>query len=216
MEEISGRKYMRLALLTVVGFCLEFVLAFVVEPLVFGVSLNEYSTPQYITHWIATCVLWGIVGWWLIVTAKNKYQFNVLKNGNRMVWWQWVIIVICIAASVSVSYHNWDGFKVIKEFSNLGLLKFVFQYIYYLFETMLVTLVLIFSQKAFENWFHKTNIPYGGILLALTWGIGHFVSKDILTAVLCTIVSLAYGSLYLLTNRDARKTYLFLSIMFIL
>lgn len=216
MEEISGRKYMRLALLTVVGFCLEFVLAFVVEPLVFGVSLNEYSTPQYITHWIATCVLWGIVGWWLIVTAKNKYQFNVLKNGNRMVWWQWVIIVICIAASVSVSYHNWDGFKVIKEFSNLGLLKFVFQYIYYLFETMLVTLVLVFSQKAFEKWFHKPYIPYGGVLLALTWGIGHFVSKDILTGILCLLVSFAYGSLYLLTNRDVLKTYIFVSIMFIL
>ena len=216
MKEISGGKYMRLALLAVAGFCLEFVLAFIVEPFIFGVSLNDYSTPQFIAHWTITCIVWGLVVWWIIATAKNKYEFNILKKGNRMVWWQWLIVVICIAASVSVSYHNWGGFKVIKEFTNLGVLKFVFQYIYYLFETMLVTLVLVFSQKAFEKWFRKAYIPYGGVILALTWGIGHFVSKDILTGISCLIVSFAYGSFYLISNRDVLKTYLFVSIMFIL
>lgn len=131
-------------------------------------------------------------------------------------WWQWTIIIFCIAVSICVSYHNWNGFKIIKEFMNLGILKFVFQYIYYLFETMLITLILIFSQIAFEKWFHKTYIPYGGILLALTWGVGHFISKDILTGILCLLVSLAYGSVYLISNRDPWKTYIFVSLMFIL
>ena len=216
MDKISGWKYMQLALLCVVGLCLEFLLAFVLEPFIFGISLNEYSTPQYITHWIATCILWGVVSWLLIVTAKQQYQFNMMEKGKHMVWWQWAIIVICIAASICVSYLNWGGFKVIKEFRSLGLPKFVFQYIYYLFETMLITLILIFSQKAFEKWFNESYFPYGGVLLALTWGIGHFVSKDIVTGILCIIVSFAYGSLYLLTNRDVLKTYLFVSIMFIL
>lgn len=127
-----------------------------------------------------------------------------------------MIIIGCIAASLIVSYINWNGFKAVKEYNNLGLLKFVFQYVYYLFETMLVSLILIFSQKGFEEWFHKTNIPYGGIILALTWGIGHLFSKDLLTAILCITISLAYGSIYLLTNRDFGKTYFVLSIMFIL
>lgn len=216
MKEIAGRKYMGLALFAVTGFCFEFILAFMLEPPVFGISINDYSTPQCIAHWIATCIVWGIVGWYLIATAKNKYNFNVLKKGNCLVWWQWAIIAICIAASVCISYHNWSGFKVIREFMNLGLLKFIFQYIYYFFETMLITLILIFSQKAFEKWFHRVYIPYGGILLALTWGIGHFVSKDILTGILCLIVSFTYGSIYLLSNRDAWKTYVFVSMMFIL
>lgn len=216
MEAVSGGKYLRLALFAALGFCLEFVLVFMVEPFAFGVSLNEYSNLQYIAHWISTCVLWGIVVWWLIIKAKNKYHFDVLETGKHMYWWQWLIIVICISASVWVSYHNWNGLKVVKEFSNLGLLKFVFQYIYYLFETMLITLVLVFSQTAFEKWFHDEYIPYGGLILALTWGIGHFVSKDILTGILCLIVSFAYGSMYILSNRDALKTYLFVSIMFIL
>ena len=216
MKRTSGGKYILLALLAAIGFCLEFVLVFILEPYIFGVSLNDYSTPQYLIHWTITCILWGIVGLCLILIARNKYQFDILRKSNNMIWWQWVIIIACIISSLIVSYINWDGFKVIKEYNNLGLLKFIFQYVYYLFETLLVTLILIFSQKAFEEWFHRTYIPYGGIILALTWGIGHFASKDILTAVLCLIVSLAYGSIYLLTNRDATKTYIFLSIMFIL
>lgn len=216
MDKKSGGKYMLLALLAVIGFCLEFLLAFVLEPMIFGVSLAAYSTPQYIMHWTITCILWGIVGFVLIRAAKNKCNYDILKKGSRMIWWQWAIIVGCIAASLMVSYINWNGFKAMKEYNNLGLLKFVFQYVYYLFETMLVSLILIFSQKAFEEWFHKTNIPYGGIILALTWGIGHLVSKDILTAILCIVVSLAYGSIYLLTNRDFWKTHVILSIMFIL
>lgn len=215
MKENSGWQYMRLALLAVVGFCLEFVLAFLLEPFIFHVSLNEYSTLQYITHWTITCILWVTVGFWLILTARKKYQFDVLKKGKPMVWWQWAIIAVCITASLCISYHNWNDFKVIKEFVNLGILKFIFQYVYYFFETMLITLILIFSQKAFEKWFHKAYIPYGGILLALTWGIGHFISKDILTGILCLIVSFAYGSVYLLSNRDFCKTYIFVSLMFI-
>ena len=216
MVKISGGKYMCLTLLAIVGFCFEFVLAFVLEPVIWGVSLADYSTSQYIVHWTITCVVWGIVGFGLMITAKNKYKYDILKKGSSMIWWQWIIIVACIAASLIVSYISWNGFKAMKEYNNLGLLKFVFQYVYYLFETMLVSLILIFSQKAFEEWFHKTNIPYGGIILALTWGIGHLFSKDLLTAILCIIVSLAYGSIYLLTNRDFVKTYFVLSIMFIL
>ena len=220
MKEISGGKYMRLALLAVAGFCLEFVLAFIVEPFIFGVSLNDYSTPQFIAHWTITCIVWGLVVWWIIATAKNKYEFNILKKGNRMVWWQWLIVVICIAASVSVSYHNWGGFKVIKEFTNLGVLKFVFQYIYYLFETMLVTLVLVFSQKAFEKWFHKDSavwIPYGGVLTGLTWGMVHILTKgDLSTGVSLSLISIGYGITYLLVNRDIKKAYIWILLMFVL
>lgn len=212
----SGWKYLMLALLAVIGLASEFILAFVLEPMIWDVSLADYSTSQYIIHWTITCVVWGIVGFGLMITAKNKYMYDILKKGGSMIWWQWVIIIGCVTASLIVSNINWSGFKLVKEYNNLGLTKFVFQYVYYLFETFLVSLILIFSQKAFEVWFHKPNIPYGGIILALTWGIGHLVSKDILTAILCIIVSFSYGCIYLLTNRDFRKTYFILSVMFIL
>ena len=121
---------------------------------------------------------------------KDKQDYKVIHTGNMK-------ISPCIGCNVC-----W--------------LKFIFQYIYYIFETVLVTLILVFAQKAFEKWFHKENIPYGGIILALTWGIGHFFTKDIVTGILCIISGFAFGSVYLLTNRDIRKTFPLVLVMFVL
>ena len=60
-----------------------------------------------------------------------------------------------VAASLAVSLLDWQGFKVVKKFQSNGLLKFIFQYIYYLFETALFTLIIMFGQKALEMWTKK-------------------------------------------------------------
>ena len=133
-----------------------------------------------------------------------------------MAVWQWGVIAVLVVISLILSYISWDGSKVVKEFYANGSVRFVFQYIYYVFEVVLVTLILVFGQKAFEKWFHVNNIPYGGIIVAITWGIGHFFTKDFLTGILCMISGLAFGSVYLLVNRDIRKTYPILWIMFVL
>ena len=77
-------------------------------------------------------------------------------------------------------------------------------------------MILVFSQKAFEEWFKNPNIPYGGIIVALTWGIGHFFTKDVLTGIITMISGLAFGSVYLLVNRDIKKAYIILWLIFVL
>ncbi len=138
-----------------------------------------------------------------------------MKKGTKVKGWQWILVIVFIIMSLVISCIDWNGSKVWKEFHYNGLLKFIFQYIYYTFEVMLVTLILVFGQKAFEQWFNKVNIPYGGIILALTWGVAHFFTKDILTGIVTIISSLAFGSIYLLVNRDIRKTYPILWLMFV-
>lgn len=115
-----------------------------------------------------------------------------------------------------LSYFDWNGNKVIKEFYANDSVKFIFQYIYYIFETILVMLILVFGQNAFEKWFRKQNIPYGGIIVAIRWGIAHFFTKDIQTGIGTVISGIAFGSVYLLVNRDIRKAYPILWIMFTL
>lgn len=109
-----------------------------------------------------------------------------------------------------------EWFKSAFGISKLGVLRFFFQYIYYIFEIVLVTLILVFGQIACEKWFKRVNIPYGGIVIAITWGMGHFLTKDFSTGISCMFLGLAYGSIYLLVNRDIRKTYLILWVMFVL
>ena len=41
---------------------------------------------------------------------------------------------------------------------------------YYIFEVMLVILIIIYGQKAIETLLKKeSSIPFGGIILAMTW-----------------------------------------------
>lgn len=216
MKKATGLDFLVLALLAFGGIGLEVIYAFVLEPILYGAQLGEWNTWQNIVHWTVTSASWGGVAYLLVRNAKQKYDFDIFKKGDKLKLWQWLFIVLFVVLSLIISYIDWNGFKVVKEFVYNGWLKFIFQYLYYIFETVLVTLILIFAQKAFEKWFHKEDIPYGGIILALTWGIGHFFTKDIITGILCMISGFAFGSVYLLANRDIRKTFPIVLVMFVL
>lgn len=216
-NEAKGWDYMVLALLAFGGIGLEVPLVLGLEPLIYGAGLGEWTVLQNIIHWIVTCVVWGTVSGLLIGKAKKEYDFDIFEKQSSMRGWQWTVTGICIVISLIISYYDWNGSKVVKEFYSNGWLKFIFQYIYYIFETGLVTLILIFGQKACEKWFHKENIPYGGIIAAITWGLGHIMTKGSLSAgIICAVSGLAFGSVYLLTNRDIRKTFPAVFIMFVL
>ncbi len=216
MKKASGINYMILALLAFASIGLEVLLAFGLEPMIYSSPINEWTDLQTIIHWVVTCSLWGVASWRIVRFAKKKYDFDLFQKGDKMSAWQWAFVAVFMIGSLILSYFDWNGSKVIKEFYANGPVKFVFQYIYYFFETALVTLILVFGQNAFEKWFHKQNIPYGGIIVAITWGIGHFFTKDILTGIVTVISGMAFGSVYLLVNRDIRKTYPILWIMFVL
>ena len=87
----------------------------------------------------------------------------------------------------------------------------------YLFEAVLFTLILVFAQIAFETWFKNKKIPYGGIILGLTWGLAHtFTKGSILIGLEGVVVGLLFGSLYLLLNRNLKGTYCLLFFLFVL
>ncbi|MCM1192839.1 MAG: hypothetical protein NC123_12645 [Butyrivibrio sp.] len=98
-------------------------------------------------------------------------------------------------------FYNFSSFSELCTYGYFPCIE-ISSKILYNFETILVMLILVFGQNAFEKWFHKCNIPYGGIIVAITWGILHFFTKDITTGIVTMISGLAFGSIYLLTNRD--------------
>ncbi len=213
---ISGWNFLYLALYAFGGLGVEVILAFVIEPAIYGVSMNEWATPQNISHWVITCALWGLIGYTIIKIAKKRYKFNLFQSPLKMKTWQRILVFVCVVFSLFLSYIDWNGSKIVKEFAYNGWLKFIFQYIYYLFEASLFMLIIVFSQQAFEIWFENDRIPYGGITVALTWGLSHIFTQGSLTAGLLTSLSgLMYGIVYLLVNKDVRKAYLILLIMFV-
>ena len=178
--------------------------------------MQEWSVVQTIVHWILTCATWGIFAAVLIRKSGTKYNFPLTDKGMKMTLVRVGVCLVFIAAACWIDSMSWGGFKVYLEFQRRGLLLFVFQYIYYAFETMLFLLIIVFGQKACEVWFHRENFPFGGIICGLTWGLAHMFTKDILTGILGLLLGVALGSAYLVVNRDLRKAYVVSFFMFVL
>ena len=216
MKKLTGLKCILFIICIVASICMELVLSFFIEPVLYGASMQGWSLIQNIFHWILTCAIWGIVAYSIVCLSKKRYGFDIMKNTCKLNMYQYCLVFFVIILSLVSSYIDWDGFKVVKEFNHNGLIKFIFQYIYYSFEVMLMTLVLIFGQKAFELWFKRERVPYGGIILAFTWGAAHFITKGFFTGILCIVISFVFGIIYLVVKGDVRKLYPILWVMFIL
>jgi hypothetical protein len=217
MQKTKGYHFLLLALCAFAGLGVEALYAFLIEPAIYGAAMQEWTTGQTIIHWVLTSITWGIAAVLLLKLSNRKFGFDLSKSGERMKPWQWLCVLLCTAFMIVVSYFDWGGFKVVKEFEHNGWLKFIFQYIYYFFETVLFTLIIVFGQKACELWFKKENFPYGGIAVALTWGLGHILSKGLVaTGLLSALGGFIFGVVYLLVNRDIKKTFLFLFILFVM
>lgn len=215
-KKITGADYLYLALYAFAGIGLELVLVGVVEP-IFGLSIDTYTTVNHIIHWVVISIIWLLVGSFLIILAGKKYDFNLWENKNKLKGWQYIGIASCLIVSVASHYFDWEGFKPILELQRLGTIKFVFQYIYYFFEVFLITQIVIFGQKACEKWFRNERIPYGGIVLALTWGLMHIASKgSVAVGVLTAMNGFLYGAAYLVVGKDYRKALPLMYLMFAL
>lgn len=215
-EKITGLDYFVLALYAFAGLGMEVLYAFVLEPVFYGVPMQDFSIRQTIIHWIVTCATWGLLAYILIQKSEKKYLFPMLVKGKPMKLWQWGACAAFVLGAFLLDYIRWGGFKVYLEFIRSGWLLFGFQYLYYAFETMLFLLIIVFGQKACEVWFYKANLPYGGIICGLTWGLAHVFTKDLLTGILGLVIGFAMGSVYLMVGRDLKKAYIVLFFMFVL
>lgn len=215
-KQITGMDYLSLGLCAFGGLGMEVIWAFGLEPVLYGAPMQEWTPGQTILHWILTCITWGIFAFVLIRKSGAKYQFPLTEKGDRLSLKRAGLCLLFIAAAFALDYMDWGGVKVYLEYVRRGPLLFTFQYIYYAFETMLFLLIIVFGQKACETWFHRENIPYGGIICGLTWGLAHAFTKDLMTGVLGVVLGVALGSVYLVVNRDLRKAYVVMFLMFIL
>ena len=100
----------------------------------------------------------------------NLKNIPIFDRENPIKAKQWVMIAAGTVLCLVSTWIDWNGSKVLTEFSRRGPLLFTFQYIYYLFEVALVLLIIIFGQMAFEKWSGNNSFPFGGVLVALTWG----------------------------------------------
>ena len=121
---------------------------------------------------------------------------------------------------IVVSTIGFGGFKPVVEFNGelkKSIIAFIFRLFYYFAECSLIVLVIAFGQKFFESQFGLSErFPSGGLLLAITWGLIHFLLQGFSGGLYTIFFSVVAGCIYLLCQKDIRWTYLFVAIAFIL
>lgn len=216
-KTLSGGRSLRFVFYILLGLGLEIVLAFGIEPLLYGAPIEYWQTGQYILHWILTCLLWAGVLYGVYRLARQKYGLDLFGSRPPMSRAQKLAVGLALLLSIGITYLDWGGFKAVLEFQRLGLLKFLFQYLYYAVETAMFLFIIVFGQIAFETWFKNPRVPWGGIAVALTWGLGHWMTQgSFKSGLLAAVGGFLYGAVYLLTNRELKKSWLFLYLMFVL
>ena len=207
----------------VIGF--ELLLAYVIEFNIYGYDFKGFTKMQSVIHWVLTVAVWLLGAWYVVRECAKKSGVDLIKNlkeksliqgAKEMSFFQWVLLITGTVLCLISTWIDWGGSKVAKEFASKGIL-FPLQYMYYFAEVVMVLLIIVFGQYAFEKWFKNDKIPYGGILVGLTWGLGHWLTKGSLGfGIYSAIGGFVFGSAYLLTRRNIKLSYLFLCIMFIL
>ena len=215
--EKQGVPFLFLALLAFSGLGIEALLAFLIEPLIYGQSMSEWGVAKNILHWIITCTIWGVISLLLYKAACRRYSFNLFSFREKPRLINWLICLSALAACIVLSIIDWNGLKVVKEFQYNGFLKFIFQYIYYGFEAVLVLLIIAFGQRAGEHFFSVKNIPWGGILAGLTWGLVHMLTVgSIFSGLYFCLFGVLYGVIYLGAKKNTFISYTLILLTFIL
>lgn len=212
-KKISSWKFFWLAIDAFLGLGLEMVIL-IGEMQIYGYGFEQMNKWQNLLHWGLTCLVWGIMTWFLINQSKKKYNFSIWDfsavpdQKNKLIASVLVLILIAEAA------FSWKGFKPYMEFQGKGIIIFIGQYIYYLFETAIFMLIVIFGQKFGEMAFKKESIPWGGILLAITWASAHILTKNFQTGIESMFCALLYGIIYLLMKKNPKWSYALIAISF--
>lgn len=205
----SAFDYLGYALYAFGGLGIE-ILLMLLETNLYGNAHETWTGTQNIIHWTITCLIWGALGLALAKQLPAKPEGNVAKTN-------WALAVVIIAMSIIYTSLVWRGFKPVMEFFNLGAGEFFVQYVYYAFESLLILMIIAHGQSAFERWFGKARfVPFGGALLAITWGLIHIFTQGGSTGIYTVVQSLLYGSVYLALNKEYKTAYVAIALMFML
>ncbi|MDO5151501.1 MAG: hypothetical protein Q4D76_19285 [Oscillospiraceae bacterium] len=222
VKEIRWTKYFWLSLLSFGAFMLEYLSIFLIEAMLLDVDIQNYTAHQRSVHCIIMVFMWAVFIGVLLLFSKKHCHFPTRGNQeDKISLKNWIVTFVCFIGCKILTFIDWHTLKVIGEAQGKTIFQFCAQYLYYIFEVMLVTLIVIYGQKAVETFLKKeSSIPFGGIILAMTWGIFHFVSRgvgiEIWNGISTMIFSVLSGEIYLKLNRRWLHSYLFIAMGYLL
>ena len=222
VREVKWTKYLWLSLLSFGAFMLELLSIFAIEVIILHVDIQNYTMQQRSIHCIIMVFMWAFFIGALLLFSRKYYYFPVRGDKrDKISLKNWIVTLVCFIGCKIITFIDWHTLKVVWEAQGKTVFQFCAQYLYYMFEVMLVVLIIIYGQKAIETLLKKeSSIPFGGIILAVTWGGFHFVSRgaglEIWNGISTMIFSVLSGVMYLQLNRKYLYGYLFIAMGYLL
>ena len=187
-------------------------------------------------QWLAIAMFFILYTYLFYGLAIIFYHRWRRKNDKPIVWKlekkDWKIAVIALLVGI-VSRH-FEYFilgesqipMIIHEFSGyiretpvlwMGIAGWALQLIYYFFEFTLVSCIVDCAQTACEELGWSIHIPWGGIFLGLTWGFGHFFTKNNLAyGISSLILGIIVGCVYLFLRRKPMNSWIAIAAHYLL
>lgn len=219
----NSKKYFYLSIFCfIVLASLELFSLGVIEPFLFGYYYSDYTIFQKGLHSLITSLLWAIsiMG---IIRYRSKLDSEIRTKENEDVTNLGFFIFICLLFFCKViTYIDWGTLKIIGEIrTKENLYLVITQYIYYIFEVALVSMIIIYAQKSIDsspNLSCPKLFPFGGLVLSLTWGAFHFISNgiDLWNGISCMLFSLLAGMAYQITKQNEKYLLCFVMIGYLI
>jgi hypothetical protein len=167
------------------------------------------------THLIVTTLVWLAIAAAIVWYGRHSTGANPFAEAGRPITnFGKISVLIASLVTVAIMTYGWGGLKPAIEYQKLGWLYFTLQYVYYAAEAFLMTIMVVYAQRAAEVG-HRSDIPWGGLFLAVAWGIFH-LSKGVGAGLSVMVMAVLYGVIHLGLARNARLTYLFIAALFVL
>ena len=204
-KEVKWTKYLWLSLLSFGAFMLELLSIFTIEVTFLHVDIQNYTMQQRSIHCIIMVFMWAFFIGVLLLFSRKHYHFPEKgSKRDKISSKSWIVTLACFIGCKIMTFIDWHTLKIVGEA-----------------QVLLVILIIISGQKAIETLLKKESpIPFGGIILAMTWGAFHFVSRgvglEIWNRISSMMFSVLSGVMYLRLNRQCLYSYLFIAIGYLL
>lgn len=217
--------YINYILLVFLVLGLELAIA-QIELMIYGLAgVGDFNFTQKMIHWAITIAVW-LTGTIWIYKDSQKHGIKIfnLSNTNITVKDLTLIGVMVVIVTVFMAYI-WGGqikpvaefLRSIENFGTVqGLIVFSVQMIYYVVEAWLIVLIVAYGQKMVAEFGVLPSFLMGAVAPALTWGLGHILSKDLGTMLLCMIMSFAFSFCFLKVQKSLKYGIIVTAILFIL
>ena len=211
--------YLNLALYAFALFAWELLVLAAVDVGFEAAGLGDDAV--LVVHWLVTAAGWCWGAWFLLHQRPQDDQLfrdpligSVAPRALTVTF----AVLVCIGVRIAAQ-GEWKPYAEVQDLrADLGstaLLGVTALFVYYLAETLVITILVAFAQRAGELRFGHREVPWGGILLALTWGVMHVFLQGLSTGLYAIFVSVLYGVIYALGPRRLAPTVALIGVAFI-